>query len=971
MEMYSRRELIAAQEARDLRARLGFPSTDVLAKTLAAGAIIGVRSTPQDVIRDVKVNGQPAAYIRGKARRHAAVVHPDMRLPRVGSSVVVLHMDLAFWHSVCHLVAVSTPGDVSVTVPLGKGEGAKSQTSVAKGIKDILVVFARYGIRVSRAISDGERGISASAHSFAPVEFIALGAGDHDGVVERKIQTLESTARAMEQSAPFEVPPALSVYSFNHAAYCTNRVVTLASYQGVTPAQYLTGVKPDMKRDFPARIFQYAEVVERSPVINHASRTTPAIVVGMTGTGSVKFISLVTGKVVVRSQFHVLPWPQVYIDVINGWARNAGPAGPLNMPAIMGVTPEDERPSIMPSLADYDPEREVMSSTSPNETYRDDVMQEDSDDPEGPQRGEQVSEHEFSAASGVAVDDYADITQQETVADTSPSDATQHEPRSASRRAYTMTLEEAVAKRGEAAMLAAREEINRLHGVSGGTATWVGVPVEEAKQLPKRSILPCKLFLKDKMDPTGRYEKTKARLVGGGHRQDKSLYDDLAAPTVSTTHVFMHLAVAAAQRRHIASMDITAAYLNARLKREGHPVVHMRLNKAIVNMVLEVDPKFASNVHDDGTAVVEVTQALYGLVESALLWYNELSERLCELGYRKCVHDECVFVFNTGGHQSTIDVYVDDLLVSSTDSGEIARVYQYLSERYGSVRLNQGRVIPYLGMSCDFGTIGAVSITMPGYMDSLFEDFEVRKISSSPAASDLFEPPEGLPIEKDRQDMFHSRVARILYLAKRIAPECLLVCSVLSGRVGRATEGDWKRLVRLYEYLHGRRATPLVLRAIQPFRPVLYVDASYGVHADARSHTGSMLTLGDGAISVKSSKQTLVCKSSTEAELVAASDQASDLIEACLFLQEMIGVAQAGLLYQDNLSAISLIVKGSGACGRTKHVHIRYFWLKDRVERGELEVKYIPTQDMIADLLTKPLHGQEFAILRNKMLGIE
>jgi hypothetical protein len=90
-----------------------------------------------------------------------------------------------------------------------------------------------------------------------------------------------------------------------------------------------------------------------------------------------------------------------------------------------------------------------------------------------------------------------------------------------------MTLEEAVAKRGEAAMLAAREEINRLHGVSGGTATWVGVPVEEAKQLPKRSILPCKLFLKDKMDPTGRYEKTTARLKGG-------LVEDIARTSRST-----------------------------------------------------------------------------------------------------------------------------------------------------------------------------------------------------------------------------------------------------------------------------------------------------------------------------------------------------------------------------------------------------------------------------------------------------
>ena len=74
-------------------------------------------------------------------------------------------------------------------------------------------------------------------------------------------------------------------------------------------------------------------------------------------------------------------------------------------------------------------------------------------------------------------------------------------------------------------------------------------------------------------------------------------------------------------------------------------------------------------------------------------------------------------------------------------------------------------------------------------------------------------------------------------------------------------------------------------------------------------------------------------------------------------------------IHQDNLSTIALAIKGAGSSDRTRHVSIRYFWMKDRINSSEIEVVYKPSEDMIADIMTKPLHGAIFIRLRQLLLN--
>jgi len=106
----------------------------------------------------------------------------------------------------------------------------------------------------------------------------------------------------------------------------------------------------------------------------------------------------------------------------------------------------------------------------------------------------------------------------------------------------------------------------------------------------------------------------------------------------------------------------------------------------------------------------------------------------------------------------------------------------------------------------------------------------------------------------------------------------------------------------------------------------------------------------------KFTKQNLVTKSSTEAEFVTASDFASEAIFSTDFLVEAISPT---IIHQDNMS-VAMIQNGMSKSDRTRHVNVRYFWTKKRVDNGDIKIFYIPTDDMIADILTKPLQGDKF-----------
>jgi hypothetical protein len=150
-----------------------------------------------------------------------------------------------------------------------------------------------------------------------------------------------------------------------------------------------------------------------------------------------------------------------------------------------------------------------------------------------------------------------------------------------------------------------------------------------------------------------------------------------------------------------------------------------------------------------------------------------------------------------------------------------------------------------------------------------------------------------------------------------------------------------------------------------------WIDASYAVYHDMKSHTGITMTLGKGCPMSSSIRQKINTKSSTEAELVGVDDGMGIITWTRNFLREQQFNVTDNIVYQDNQSAILLERNGRGSSGRrTRHIDIRYFFISDRIKNKELRVEYCPTKEMLADFFTKPLQGSLFKRLRGIIMNI-
>jgi len=530
-----------------------------------------------------------------------------------------------------------------------------------------------------------------------------------------------------------------------------------------------------------------------------------------------------------------------------------------------------------------------------------------------------------------------------------------------------MTIREGIEKTGDDAVRSFAEEVIKQHKLD----TYVGVHLSALTLEQKKGMLPSKSFLKEKFLSTGEYQRTRARLVAGGHRQDRTVFDKGGSPTVATQSVFMIAAIAAAEGKSVATVDFPSAFLNCVLP-DDYPPIFMRLGKFESMILAEYDPSYRAFMNPDGTIVVRLKRGLYGCVESARLWYDHISGNLEKLGFVRNKSDICVFNRRESDWSlTTIVLHVDDMMITAVSEEALDRLIAEVECVYPGLSINRGRVFNYLGMTFDFETEGKAKVTMNGYVNELLEEYDlIAGVASTPAGNNLFAVSDSSPtllnVEKDK---FHSLTAKLLYLSKRVRPDILTAISFLSKRVLTPTEQDKKKLERVLKYIRGTKDKGIVLEAGKCLSILAYIDSSYGVHMDMRSHTGCVIGLGLGPIYAKSSGQKINTKSSTEAELVGLSDSTGQVVWTRNFLLEQGYDVGPATIYQDNMSTIALVKNGSSNSARTRHIAIRYFFISDRVNSGEIKIEYMQTGDMLADILTKPLQGNLFYKLRDRLLN--
>ena len=500
---------------------------------------------------------------------------------------------------------------------------------------------------------------------------------------------------------------------------------------------------------------------------------------------------------------------------------------------------------------------------------------------------------------------------------------------------------------------------------------FVGVLRSSLSKTQMKKIIRSSMFVKEKFDSKGTLLKLKARLVAGGHMQNKAIYtvDQISSPTVSTTSFFTLAAIAAAERRHVMTFDIGQAYLNAEMKGD----VFMILDPLSASILCDIDPSYREFVDTKGQVLVKLTKALYGCIESAKLWYNHLKAKLLELGYIVNPSDICVFNRTSeSGKQSTVCFHVDDGFASCDDLNDLKLLETQLKKIFKQVEIHHGKVHEYLGMNLDFTEEFVCTITMEQYIKNILTDNKIHKKARTPSGGNLFEIDESSEkLDKTGSEEFHKVVAQLLYLGTRVRPDILLPVTFLCSRVSEPSMQDVSKLTRVMCYLNQTADLGLKIGGDMngELRLLVYADASFAVHPNSmRSHTGIILSVGRGPILVKSYKQKLVTKSSTEAELVSLSDATSLSAAEIQFLLGQ-GIEMKAEIQQDNTSTIKLANNGRSNSDRTRHVKIRYFFIKQYLDSGEMTITHCPTLEMVADILTKPLQGEHFDNLRDQLLG--
>jgi hypothetical protein len=194
----------------------------------------------------------------------------------------------------------------------------------------------------------------------------------------------------------------------------------------------------------------------------------------------------------------------------------------------------------------------------------------------------------------------------------------------------------------------------------------------------------------------------------------------------------------------------------------------------------------------------------------------------------------------------------------------------------------------------------------------------------------------------------------------------------LCSRVKKPDADDYKKLGRVIKYLRGTPDIVLTLKCDNLHVIKWWVDASFACHPDMRSHTGAIMSLGSGAAYASSTRQKLNTRSSTEAELVAPNDALPQILWTRNFMESQGFKTHDNTLFQDNKSAMLLESNGRGSSSkRTRHIDIRYFFIKDRVDRGEIQIEHCHTNKMIADFFTKPLQGSLFNQCRDIIMNIK
>ena len=448
-----------------------------------------------------------------------------------------------------------------------------------------------------------------------------------------------------------------------------------------------------------------------------------------------------------------------------------------------------------------------------------------------------------------------------------------------------------------------------------------------------------------KRDEHNEVSRRKVRVVAKGYSQVEGLdYTDTFAPVSRLESVRTVLGIAASLDWEIHQFDVKTAFLHGNLTEE----IYME----------QPDGRKEKGKED---YVCKLHKSLYGLRQAGRCWYERLCSEMKKAGFERASVDHSVFTKCDSAGDAMVTVHVDDMAVATSNKEMMTNTYHALKQILNVV--DMGEIHWFLGMAITRDRKErTISLSQTAFIDTILKRFKMEDCYgvTTPLDPDVVLSKAMSPTsDKEKARMKHipylAGVGSLMYTSLATRPDITFATNKLSQYNMNPGQAHWTALQRVLRYLKRTRDHVLTLGGKGDITLLGYTDSDFASCIDTRRSTsGYAFTLGSGAVSWSSKRQSLVTTSTCEAEYVASCHATKEAMWLRRLLETLGHKQSTTTMHSDNAGSITL-TKDATYHARSKHIDVQFHYTRERVDDKDVSFHYLPSHDMPADMLTKAL----------------